>query len=65
MVHSEPLITITVRVLTRANKKLKWASGKAGNRNPESGIGTGKATGTETGSEREKKPIQKRGQHLP
>ena len=27
-----------------------WASGKAGNRNPESGIGTGIATGTGTGT---------------
>ena len=27
-----------------------WASGKAGNRNPESGIGTGIGTGTGSGT---------------
>ena len=27
-----------------------WASGKAGNQNPESGIGTGIETGTGTGT---------------
>ena len=32
------------------SETLRWASGKAGIRNPESGIGTGIGTGTGTGT---------------